>query len=544
LNLVADRYELAEPLGSGGMARVVAAHDRVLDRRVAVKFIHDERAGNPVDRQRLLREARGAAALHHPNTVAVFDAGEDDGRPFIVMELVTGTSLAERLQRSGALPVDETVAVVAGVLAGLAAAHGRGLVHRDVKPANILLPDEGGVKLADFGIAKALAEASVRLTDTGHVLGTPRYLAPEQAAGQPATPRSDLYSLGVVAYECLAGRAPFEADSALAVALAHQQAPVPSLAAAAPRVPPALVAAVERTLEKDPEARYASAAEMRRAVLDAAGAVPMGAAATRLLETTEELVSEPVAPPSAGGARRWGPLAAGLGALLAIGVVATLLLVADPAGDGAGAPEPDPREPAGPEEPADPEGIAGSQDEPGAPGADEPGRDAAGPGAAADLDELLRLLAPDPAEFGEKGGDLADALREVRNLGDGAERAQDARELIEDVAGWMAAGELAPAVGRRAVELLEPVGRPADPALAAASTLYAEIAGDKRAWGEPADDLLGDLLDLLDAEDPADYGGKATDLSAEVEEWRADGELDGQQADRVLAVLRPLHGDG
>jgi eukaryotic-like serine/threonine-protein kinase len=266
MTVLADRYELAETLGSGGMARVVAAYDRRLDRRVAVKLVRDDLVADPVSRERLLREARAAARLHHPNSVAVHDAGEVDGHAYVVMELVEGPSLADRLRERGALTPAEAVTIAASVLEALQAAHARGLVHRDVKPSNVLLPADGGVKLADFGIAKALDDATSSLTATGMVIGTPRYLAPEQAAGEPATVASDLYALGAVLFECLTGRPPFDAESPLAIALAHQREPVPAVREHAPEVPPALAAAVQRALAKEPGNRFADAAAMRDAL--------------------------------------------------------------------------------------------------------------------------------------------------------------------------------------------------------------------------------------------------------------------------------------
>lgn len=171
-------------------------------------------------------EAWAAAQLHHPNTVAVFDTGEHDGRPFVVMELVEGSNLADRLRADGPFTASEATAVAATVLDALAAAHDQGLVHRDVKPSKVLLSAGGGVKLADFGIAVDLA-ADATLTDLGQVLGSPRYLAPERATGPAATAASDVYSAGIMLFEALSGRAPFEGDNAVATLLAHQQQPVP-----------------------------------------------------------------------------------------------------------------------------------------------------------------------------------------------------------------------------------------------------------------------------------------------------------------------------
>ncbi|MFW6034050.1 MAG: protein kinase domain-containing protein, partial [bacterium] len=194
-------------------------------------------------------------------------------------------SLADRLRDEGRLPVHEVVRLGAAVLSGLNAAHRRGLVHRDVKPSNILLPDDGGVKLADFGIATALAETVTKLTGTGELVGTPRYMAPECAAGQQATPASDLYAVAVLLYECLAGRAPFEADTPVAMAVAHQRDPVPPLASTAPHVPEPVAAVVEQGLAKDPTARFGDAETMRRALEGSTLATAADAAATTRPQT-------------------------------------------------------------------------------------------------------------------------------------------------------------------------------------------------------------------------------------------------------------------
>jgi serine/threonine-protein kinase len=293
MTVIADRYLLGDVLGMGGMARVVAAYDQALGRDVAIKLIHDAYAGDPASRERLLREARAAAGLHHPSIVAVYDVGESDGRPFIVMERVTGGTLADRLRDGRRLSVDEAIAVADAALAGLQAAHAHGLAHRDIKPSNILLLGSGGVKIADFGIAKSLAEAAGGLTGTGQILGTPRYLAPERALGQPATPASDLYSVGVVLYECLTGEAPFKADTPLAEALAHQREPVPSLNQTAPEVPAGLARVVERALAKDPAERFPDAASMRQA-LSASRTDP-----TLVLEHADDRISASSGPSSA-----------------------------------------------------------------------------------------------------------------------------------------------------------------------------------------------------------------------------------------------------
>src|SRR5918999_4919235 len=202
------RYRIEKPLGEGGMADVFLAQDTGLDRPVAIKVLAQRLLGDEALRTRFVREARMAAGLQHPNIVTVFDTGEHDGRPFIVMELVEGMTLADRLRSQGKLSPDEVIFIGVQACAGLARAHAAGLVHRDVKPGNLLLRKDGVVKVADFGIASAAELTSV--TEAGTILGTAAYLAPEQAEGRTATPQSDLYGLGAVLYEALTGRQPFQ----------------------------------------------------------------------------------------------------------------------------------------------------------------------------------------------------------------------------------------------------------------------------------------------------------------------------------------------
>ena len=264
-DLFAGRYELTRLLGAGGTAKVYAAYDRRLDRQVAVKLVPTAQA-EPVSRQRFVREARSAAAFTHPNAVALFDAGEADGYLYLVMELVEGQSLADRLVAYGPLDHAEARLVISGVLAALAAAHAVGVVHRDVKPGNVLLGADGGVKLADFGIAKRLDDAAGDVTVIGDIIGTPKYLAPELVSGAPATAASDVYAAGVVLFEMLAGRPPFDADTPLATALAHRDQPVPDVSALRPDTPADLTGAVRTAMAKDPGRRFASAVDMMAAV--------------------------------------------------------------------------------------------------------------------------------------------------------------------------------------------------------------------------------------------------------------------------------------
>ena len=304
-SLVGDRYEIGERLGVGGMSEVYAATDQRLGRQVAVKFLRSE-IDDPTARARIESEARAAAALSHPNIVNVYDAGDHEDRPYVVMELADSRSLADVIREEGPLSAERVRSVGAQVLSALAAAHAQGIVHRDVKPANILVHEDGTVKLADFGIAKSFSDAAAGLTSVGLVMGTPTYLSPEQAAGHPATPRSDLYATGVVLYEALTGSPPFTGDTPLAVVAAHSHAPVPDLRGAAPGVPVSLAAVVERALSKEPADRFLDADEMARALTARAPAEPTAAVA---ISQTAPLAVQPLA--SSGVGRAWAPAVMG-----------------------------------------------------------------------------------------------------------------------------------------------------------------------------------------------------------------------------------------
>jgi Protein kinase domain len=261
---IADRYQLGEVVGRGGMGEVRAATDVRLEREVAVKLLRADLAEIDEVRGRFEGEARAAAALVHPHVVAVFDAGEEDGAPYIVMERLPGRTLADEL-KTGPLSSFEVRDLALSVLGALDAAHRSGIVHRDVKPGNVLLAGDGSWKVADFGIAK-IAEAAGDLTVTGMMVGTPAYVAPERLEGEPATPASDLYSTGVILYEALTGRRAFAADNSLALAEQIRAGRAPALRSVLPDVEPRLGTVVERAMETDPGRRFASASEMRRAL--------------------------------------------------------------------------------------------------------------------------------------------------------------------------------------------------------------------------------------------------------------------------------------
>jgi serine/threonine-protein kinase len=288
VNVIAGRYELGDRLGLGGMSTVRTAYDRRLERKVAIKLLAEHLATDEQFVTRFKREALAAARLVHPNIVQVFDFGFDkeSGQHYIVMERILGPSGALVLRERGKMEVDEAVHWIEQACRGLDHAHRHGVVHRDVKPGNLLLSeDDGAVKLADFGIAKAGSDLA-GITQVGSVLGTASYLAPEQAAGQQAGPQSDIYGMGVVAYQFLSGRLPYEAASLTELVNLQQQQLPPALDELDPAIPSALAGAVERALELDPRDRFSSAAEMRKAMLDGLEGVGRGASGPATSATT------------------------------------------------------------------------------------------------------------------------------------------------------------------------------------------------------------------------------------------------------------------
>jgi eukaryotic-like serine/threonine-protein kinase len=255
--LIAERYELRELVGTGGMSSVYKAHDRLLERTVALKVLHERFMSDDEHVERFKHEARAVAQLSHPNIVTVIDRGERDGRQFIVFEYVDGENLKALVVREAPLAERDAVRLVLQIARALAFAHQHGLVHRDVKPQNVLLPEDGEVKVTDFGIARSL-DVEGGITQTGTVMGTSDYIAPEQARGAKATAQTDVYALGIVLYELLTGEVPFTGDNFVAVAMQHINEPVPSVRERRPDVSPRLDAAVRRALAKNPRDRFPS----------------------------------------------------------------------------------------------------------------------------------------------------------------------------------------------------------------------------------------------------------------------------------------------
>jgi eukaryotic-like serine/threonine-protein kinase len=321
--VLSGRYRLEAKLGSGGMSTVYLARDQTLDRQVAVKVMHREMSEQADQLERFRQEARSVAKLSHPNVVSVIDAGEDGGHPYIVFEYVEGETLKQRINRDGALEPQEAIAYAIEIARGLSVAHARNMVHRDIKPQNILIDAEGRAKLTDFGISRQLEQDG--MTATGRVLGTTDYVAPEQAMGHKVDPRSDIYSLGVVLYEMLVGQVPFSADSQVGVAMKHVNEELPDVQRRRPEVSAAVALVVERSTAKDPGERYQHVGEM---IDDLSTALEVEAA--RAGSTTGEATSvlDAVPPPkrklSGRGRRNWAAI---IGLLVIIGGVLLVVFV-------------------------------------------------------------------------------------------------------------------------------------------------------------------------------------------------------------------------
>jgi eukaryotic-like serine/threonine-protein kinase len=291
--LISDRYRLEAVLGRGGMATVWRGVDERLGRRVAVKLLDRADTADPAMLQRFNREARTAGGLTHPNIVAVYDVGTDDGVPYLVMEFIDGTSVAALLA-SGPLPVDQAVDVARQVCDALAVTHAQGVVHRDIKPANILLTPTGAVKVCDFGIARLAHQQQTNLTAPHMAIGTSAYMAPEQASGAAVDARTDLYALGCVLYAMLTGHPPFTGDNPLAVLWQHQYQTAPAVASLRPDTPADLDALIARLLAKSPADRPATAAEVRDRLTLRAESETAAAAPTRVVPMASQTLTLPV----------------------------------------------------------------------------------------------------------------------------------------------------------------------------------------------------------------------------------------------------------
>lgn len=461
---IADRYLLGKQLGAGGTSRVHAALDERLGRQVAIKLLDAQlvASADPAGRERFLREGPTSASFSHRNAVTVFDAGEDAGDLYIVMELVDGLSLAERMARDGAMGVEEATDVASQVLAALTAAHAVGIVHRDIKPANVLLGTNGDVKLADFGIAKRFDDLEDSVTTTGTVIGTPRYLAPEQARGAPATPATDVYGVGILLFEMLTAQPPFAGGSLAAIAAAQQSQPAPDVRTLRPEISASLAATVSRALATKPTDRFPTAHEMAADLVDADATQLMDAAdpltvAPRSGDT--QIMTRPVAvakaPPIAVVVERErererlkaGPLMLLVAAVAAV-VVAALLIGRDDtmqfvaATDGATAvpvavetlpttPMPTAPEVLGPEITS----ASGDEIIPGFPVTD-------------DIEVFLLQLEANPGLVGAKGGDLVQKLADLLDQKSAKKQRDQASELRDEISDWVDDGDLDAAIAQ------------------------------------------------------------------------------------------------
>jgi eukaryotic-like serine/threonine-protein kinase len=436
-----DRYEIGPLLGSGAMADVFEAYDPRLRRRVAVKILKVDGL-DAAGRARFEREALAGAQLAHPNAAAIYDYAAEAHPPFLVMELVDGPTLAQHVERVGRLDPTEAVSIAAQVLGALEAAHNLGIVHRDVKPSNVILAGDGTAKLVDFGIAKSmeprLGEAA-DMTATGLVVGTPKYLAPEQLYGAPATPRSDLYAAGLVLYELLAGVAAFAPAT---TPVAHHRTSIPDLRAVRPGLPPALYATVDRSLADDPAERFTDAATMRAAL--AAGVEGESTVALDALDPTRTAVV-PVVPMLAGSrpghTRRARPGRWVVAAALVVAIVAGGILVAASGGD------------------EDPSTDAVASEPSTIPSTIPPTTTTVSPPPttaalqAASISDLLGLLAATPGAYGSAAEDLARDLERLLEHPD--KHGRDVDRLRESIDAWVANGELDPRVGALVGVLLD-----------------------------------------------------------------------------------------
>src|SRR3954451_5588856 len=318
---LSDRYRLDAQIGTGGMSTVYRAFDTTLERTVAVKLMHREIASDSAQLERFRREARAVGQFSHPHIVGVIDAGEDDQRPYIVFEYVEGETLKERIRRCGRLPVDESLAYAIEIARALGAAHARGIVHRDIKPQNVLIDEEGMAKVTDFGIARSLDEEG--LTADGRVLGTTDYVSPEQALGHIVNGQSDIYSLGIVLWEMLVGDVPFHGENQVAVALEHVREDLPDVPRLRPELSASVASVLDRMTCKKLERRYPDALTLEddleyALAIEAARAGRATGEATAVLRTL---------PPSARRRVPWRMRARKTVAIASLGIVAAALVL-------------------------------------------------------------------------------------------------------------------------------------------------------------------------------------------------------------------------
>lgn len=319
-----QRYELRDVVGVGGMGTVHKAYDRVLQRDVAIKVLKPEYSSDDGVLERFRREARISASLSHIGIAPVYDFVEEDGRSFLVMELLKGRDLHQIVASEGPMEPIEAAAITAHAADALEHAHKQGAVHRDVKPGNIFITEEGGVKVTDFGIALAASQSPI--TATGDIIGTPFYLSPEQVDGDQATPSSDIYSLGCVLYQLVTGVPPYTGTNSLAIALAHREEPVPDMHRDHPHIPKEIADVVHRAMAKDPSDRYASASEMAEALraMSASASTQPDAVATTILAGVPS-GHETLITPTKGRGRTIRRSAIAVGAL-AVGILVLVLL--------------------------------------------------------------------------------------------------------------------------------------------------------------------------------------------------------------------------
>ncbi len=262
-----DRYAIIRTIGEGGMANVYLAYDTILDRNVAVKVLRGDLANDDKFVRRFQREALSASSLNHPNIVEMYDVGEDDGQYYIVMEYVEGKTLKQLLKRRGSLTITEVIDIMSQLTDGMAHAHDSYIIHRDIKPQNIMILENGLIKITDFGIAQALN--STQLTQTNSVMGSVHYLPPEQANGKGSTIRSDIYSMGILMYELLSGSVPYRGDNAVEIALKHLKEPLPSIRKKLPELPQSIENIILKATAKNPQNRYKDAREMHQDIITA-----------------------------------------------------------------------------------------------------------------------------------------------------------------------------------------------------------------------------------------------------------------------------------